>query len=128
MIPNVLSTMIALWLVCSVVLGHGMLETHSWITALGGAGFVALGFWANRIDYLKWAGITVILAGAAILLLVLSGLAPRSSETAFWVIFWSANAAGMVSLWSALYRGPGHAIPEVPRSHGAGRPANSAEP
>jgi len=88
------------------VLDAGVLQAHAWIPALGGGALVMLGFWANRIDYLKWAGVTTILAGAAILLLIVSGLAAESSETAFWTIFWSANAAGVVSLWSALYRGP----------------------
>jgi hypothetical protein len=114
MVPNLLSTLLALGLVCSEVLGHGMLEAHAWLTALGGVAFVALGFWANRIDYLKWAGVTVILAGAAIVALILSGLAAQSSETEFWIIFWSANAAGVVSLWSALYRGPAQVIADSP--------------
>jgi len=105
MAPNLLSTILALCLVCSAVLDGAILEAHSWLPALGGAALVALGFWANRVDYLKWAGITVILAGTAILLFVLSGVAAKSSEMAFWAIFWSANAAGVVSLWSALYRG-----------------------
>ena len=111
MVPNLLSTILALCLVCSAVLDGAMLEAHSWLPALGGAAFIVLGFWASRVDYLRWAGVTVMLAGAAILLLVLSGLAARSSETAFWVVFWSANAVGVVSLWSALYRGPSETNP-----------------
>ena len=106
MVPNLVNTLIALCLVCSAVLDAGVLKAHAWIPALGGGALVVLGFWANRIDYLKWAGVTAILAGAAILLLIVSGLAAESSETAFWIIFWSANAAGVVSLWSVLYRGP----------------------
>ena len=106
MVPNLLSTLIALCLVCSAVLDVGILAAHSWIPALGGVAFVVLGFWANRIDHLKWAGVTAILAGALIVLVIVSGLAAKSSDTAFWTIFWSANAAGVVSLWSALYRGP----------------------
>jgi hypothetical protein len=105
MVPNLLSTILALTLVCSAVLDGPAFEVHPWVPAIAGAVSVALGFWANRVDYLKWAGIAVVLAGAAILVLVLSGLAARSSETEFWVIFWSANVAGVVSLWSALYRG-----------------------
>jgi len=66
----------------------------------------ALGIWAYRVDYLKWPGVTTIVAGGAIVILMLSRLSANSSETAFWVVFWSANAAGLVSLWSALYRAP----------------------
>jgi hypothetical protein len=105
MVPNLLSTILALCLVCFAVLDGAAFEAHPWLPAIAGAVFVVLGFWANRVDYLKWAGIVVVLAGAGILLLVLSGIAARSSETAFWVIFWSGNVAGVVSLWSALYRG-----------------------
>ncbi|HUO06483.1 MAG TPA: hypothetical protein VMU16_14890 [Candidatus Binataceae bacterium] len=79
-----------------------------------GAVLAALGFWACRADYLKWPGATVVSAGIAIVLLVLSGLAARSSEWLFWVVFWSGNAAGVTSLWSALYRGPKDSIPELP--------------
>ena len=109
MAPNLLSALIAIYLVCSAVLDGATLEAHSWVPWLAGVALVVTGYWANRVDYLKWAGITVILAGAAILLLMVTGIAGRSSETAFWVTFWSGNAAGVVSLWSALYRGPGQA-------------------
>ncbi len=105
MAPNLLSTTLALCLVCSAVLDGAAFAAHPWIPPLSGAAFIALGFWAKRIDYLKWAGIVVVVAGAAVLLVALSGIAVRSPETAFWVIFWSANVAGVVSLWSALYRG-----------------------
>jgi hypothetical protein len=106
MVPNLVNTLIALCLVCSAVLDAGVLQAHAWIPALSGGALVVLGFWANRIDYLKWVGVTALLGGAVIVLLIVSGLAAKSSETAFWIIFWSANAAGVVSLWSALYRGP----------------------
>jgi amino acid permease len=106
MLPDLLSTIIALALVCSAVLDASILETHGAILAVCGIAMAALGFWANRVDYLKWAGLTVIGAGAAILILFVSGLSAASPESAFWVVFWAGNIAGLVSLWSALYRGP----------------------
>jgi hypothetical protein len=106
MVPNLLSALIAISLVCSAVLDGGMLETHAWVPLSAGALLVILGYWANRIDYLKWAGATVIVAGAAVLLFFVTGIATKSGDTAFWVTFWSGNAVGVVSLWSALYRGP----------------------
>jgi|SRR6516225_8123475 hypothetical protein len=106
MVPNLLSALIAICLVCSTVLDGGMLETHAWVPLSAGALLVILGYWANRIDYLKWAGATVIVAGAAVLLFFITGIAAKSGDTAFWVTFWSGNAVGVVSLWSALYRGP----------------------
>ena len=106
MLPDLLSTIIALCLVSFAVLDLNALTVHGAIVALGAVAFVALGAWATRLDYLKWPGATVVVAGVVILLLVLSGLARASSEWAFWVVFWSANAAGVVSLWSVFYRGP----------------------
>lgn len=73
---------------------------------LSGALLVTLGIWAYRVNYLKWPSATTIVAGGAIVILVLSQWRASSSETAFWVIFWSANAGGLVSLWSALYSAP----------------------
>jgi hypothetical protein len=112
MLPDLLSTLIALVLVCTAVLNRPVLESHPWLLVVSGVALVALGVWAWRVDYLKWPGVTVIVAGSAIAILVLSQLSANSSETAFWVVFWSANAAGLVSLWSALYRAPGGAIEE----------------
>ena len=114
MLPDLLSTLIALVLVCTAVLDGQMLEAHGWLLALSGVALAALGTWAYRVDYLKWPGVTVVVAGGAIVILVLSQLSANSSETAFWVVFWNANAAGLVSLWSALYRGPSDLISEVP--------------
>jgi hypothetical protein len=115
MLPDLLSALIALLLVCTSALDGQMLESHAWLLALSGAVLAALGIWAYRVDYLKWPGVTVVIAGGAIVVLVLSRLSASSSETAFWVVFWSANAAGLVSLWSALYRGP-RALTEGPES------------
>jgi len=93
------------------VLDGQALESHGWLLALSGVALAVLGICAYRVDYLKWPGVTVIVAGGAIVILVLSRLSAHSSETAFWVVFWSANAAGLVSLWSALYRAP-HSVSE----------------
>ncbi len=109
MIPDLLAALIAISLVCIAALDRSLFEAHGAILAASGAVLVLLGVWELRSDYLKWPGATVITAGIVIVLLVLSGLAARSSEWLFWVGFWSGNAAGVVSLWSALYRGPGEA-------------------
>jgi hypothetical protein len=114
MLPDLLSALIAVVLVCTAVLDGRALELHGLILASSGAVMAALGGWAYRVDYLKWPGVTVIVAGGAIVILVLSRLSANSSETAFWVVFWSANAAGLVALWSALYRPPRDAAEESP--------------
>ena len=112
MVQDLLGTLIAICLVCLAVLDPGFLEAHGAILAASGVALAALGVWAGRADYLKWPGATVLTAGVAIVLLVLSGLAARSSEWLFWVVFWSGNTAGVTSLWSALYRGPKDLIPD----------------
>jgi hypothetical protein len=106
MLPDLLSTVIALCLVGFAVLDLEALTAHAAIVALGAVAFIVLGAWETRSDFLKWPGATTVVAGVAILLLVISGLTRASSEWAFWVVFWSANAAGVVSLWSVFYRGP----------------------
>lgn len=111
MIPAVLSTLIAACLVCIAALDASLLVHRAMLAGIG-AGLVGLGAWAIRINYLKWPGAIVILVGIAIVVLVGSGLAAASSETTFWVVFWGGNAAGVPSLWSALYRGPAVSAPE----------------
>jgi ABC-type branched-subunit amino acid transport system permease subunit len=111
MFPDLLNTLIALCLISFAVLDLDALTGHAGMVAIGAAAFIALGLWATRVDHLKWPGITALVAGIAILALVVSGLARTSSEWTFWVVFWSANAAGVVSLWSAMYRGPHESPP-----------------
>lgn len=106
MIPDLISTLIAIVLVCAAVLDEPRLDSlHGFLFAAGIA-LAVLGVIANRVDYLKWPGITIAAAGIAVLSLIASGLSSASSETTFWVAFWSGSIAGLMSLWSALYRGP----------------------
>lgn len=106
MIPDLLSTLIGLCLVCFGVLDPELLNRHGAMLGVIALVLIALGAWATRADYLKWPGAAVIAAGLALAVAVISGLAFRSPESTFWVAFWSGNVAGVVSLWSALYRGP----------------------
>lgn len=106
MIPDLVSTLIAIVLVCAIVLDQPMLASQHGLLFVAGIALAVLGFVANRVDYLKWPGVAVAAAGIAILMLSVSGLSSASSQTTFWVVFWSANIAGLMSLWSALYRGP----------------------
>jgi len=106
MIPDLISTLIAIVLVCTVVLDQPLLAARHGLLLVAGVALLVLGAIANRADYLKWPGLAVAAAGFAILFLIVSGLSSASSETAFWVVFWSGCIAGLMSLWSALYRGP----------------------
>lgn len=106
MIPDLLSTLIAIMLVCSAVLDQPMMESHHGLLILAGVALVVLGAIANRVDYLKWPGIAIATAGLAVIILIASGIAAASTETAFWVVFWSGNIAGLMALWSVFYREP----------------------
>ncbi|MFZ0888784.1 MAG: hypothetical protein WA005_10055 [Candidatus Binataceae bacterium] len=105
MMPDLASTLIAIVLVCVAVLDKPLLDSQHGLLLVAGIALAVLGAIANRVDYLKWPGVAVAGAGVAIVVLIASGLSSASSETAFWVVFWSGNIAGVVSLWSALYRG-----------------------
>lgn len=106
MIPDLISTLIAIVLVCTAILDKPLLESQHGLLIIAGIALAVLGAIANRADYLKWPGVTVAASGLAIIMLIASGIASASSETAFWVVFWSGNIAGLMSLWSAFYRGP----------------------
>ena len=110
MLPELLSTLIALSLVGFALLDLQALTAHAGLVALGAIAFIVLGAWASRADYLKWPGATIVVAGLVILMMVISGLARTSAEWAFWLVFWSAAAAGVVALWSAFYRGPDESL------------------
>jgi hypothetical protein len=106
MVPDLLSTLIAIVLVCVAVLDKPLLDSQHGLLVIAGIALAVLGAVANRVDYLKWPGVTVAAAGVAMVVLIASGLSSASSETAFWVVFWCGNIAGLMSLWSAFYRGP----------------------
>jgi len=105
MIPDLISTLIAIVLVCVAVLDKPLLDSQPGLLLVAGIALAVLGAVANRVDYLKWPGVAVAGAGVAIAVLIASGLSSASSEAAFWVVFWSGSIAGVLSLWSALYRG-----------------------
>ena len=106
MVPDLLSTLIAIVLVCVAVLDRPLLDSQHVLLVIAGIALGVLGAIANRVDYLKWPGVTVAAAGLAIVVLIVSGISSASSETSFWVVFWSGNIAGLMSLWSTFYRGP----------------------
>lgn len=104
MIPDLIATVIAIALVCTAVVDRPLLDSQHWLLVVAGFVLAALGVIANRSDYLKWPGAATAASGVAIVILIVSGLSSASSETMFWIVFWSGNIAGVVSLWSALYR------------------------
>jgi hypothetical protein len=106
MLPDLLSTLIAIVLVCVAVLDRPALDSQHALLVIAGIALAILGALAKRVDYLEWPGITIAAAGLVLVLLIISPLSTASSEASFWVVFWCGNIAGLMSLWSAFYRGP----------------------
>ena len=106
MIPDLIATLIAIALVCTAVLDRPLLDSQHWLLVIAGFALAVLGVIAHRLDYLKWPGVAIAASGMAIVILIVSGLSSASSEMMFWVVFWSGNIVGVMSVWSALYRGP----------------------
>ena len=126
MVASLLNTLLGLWLVYAAVLDLALLEGSAWPLALAALALVALGLWAYSSDYLKWPGITNAVVGVVLLVLLLSGARVLSHALTFWAAFWSGNIAGVLSLWSVLYRhvSPDSAEPDF----GGGGPASKSRP
>jgi hypothetical protein len=106
MVPDLISTLIAIVLVCVAVLDRPALDSQHTLLVIAGIALGVLGTIANRVDYRKWPGLTAAAAGLAMVVLIVSGISSASSEASFWIVFWCGNIAGLMSLWSAFYRGP----------------------
>jgi hypothetical protein len=74
MIPDLISTMIAIVLVCVAVLDKPLLDSQHGLLVMAGIALAVLGAIANRLDYLKWPGVAVASGGLAIVVLIVSGL------------------------------------------------------
>jgi hypothetical protein len=92
------------FVVYAAVLDPALLEGSPWPLVLAALALVALGLWAYSSDYLKWPGITNVVLGVVLLVLLLLGARALSHALTFWAAFWSGNIAGVLSLWSVLYR------------------------
>jgi hypothetical protein len=101
---SLLNTLLGLWLVYAAVLDPAALHNRAWPLAASAAALLVLGFWAYRADYLKWPGISDVVVGLLLLVLLLSRAFGTSDVLVFWVVFWSGCIAGVVSLWSVFYR------------------------
>ncbi len=105
MAASLLNTLLGLWLVYAAVLDPAVLHNRASLLAASAAALLVLGFWAYRVDYLKWPGITDVVVGLLLLLVLLLSRAFGTSDVlVFWVVFWSGCIAGVVSLWSVFYR------------------------
>jgi hypothetical protein len=105
MIPNLVNCAIGLWLVSEAVLLPETVSAARWPVLLAGIAVAILGLSARRSDFLKWPGDTNIALGIALILMILLRPWIASEVASFWLVFFAGCVVGIVSLWSALYRG-----------------------
>jgi hypothetical protein len=104
MIPSLLAGVMGLWLVFLGVLDPSLIDAHGWVLAASACALLVLGLLALRADYLKWPGITDVILGVVLIVLLFERGMARSDAVTFWALFWSGSIAGVVSLWSTFYR------------------------
>jgi hypothetical protein len=105
MIPNLINTVVGIWLVYAAVLEPAELGERFAILASGIAIFV-LAIWAYQTDYLKWPATTAGVFGAGLAGYAGLQLSEPSGFVTFWVALFVGIAVAIVSLWSAVYRRP----------------------
>ena len=104
MIPNILNTLLGIGLVYCAILAPGPLQNAAWVLMAGGAGIIALGFWARSSDRLKWFNLVNIVLGAALVLLgIARTLIVVHPLVMFWWVFWVGILVAVLAFWSALY-------------------------
>jgi len=120
MIPNLINTVIGIWLVYAAVLNPAALGGRM---AILGSGIVVLliAIWAYRVDYLKWPATTAGVLGVGLAVDAGVRLLEPSGFVTFWVVLFAGIAVAVVSLWSALYRKP--SASEYASRHDRRRPA-----
>jgi len=124
MTPNLINTVVGIWLVYAAVLKPTELEERLAVLVSGIAIF-ALAIWAYQTDYLKWPATTVGALGAGLALYAGFQLSEPSGFVTFWVALFVGIAVAIVSLWSALYRQP--SAPEYAARSAPRQTSNSSE-
>jgi hypothetical protein len=129
MIPNLINTVVGVWLVYAAVLKPAELGERLAIIASGAAIF-ALAIWAYQTDYLKWPATTAGVLGAGLAVYAGFQLSGQSGFVTFWVALFVGIGVAIVSLWSALYRqpsAPDYAARSIQRQASTGSAAVAAE-
>jgi hypothetical protein len=105
MIPNLLNTLLGLWLAYVAIFPDSIGEgRYRWLLAVA-AVTAALALWARRSDYSTWQSTTTIISALGLaLLLTGSWLWSASSDLMFWGVLWAGLISATFSLWAAIYR------------------------
>ena len=105
MIPNVLNTLIGLWLAYIAIFPHAIGGGRGWLLEVGAAATVLLALWARPSNVLPWQATGTIVTGALLAALVVIGhVVPVSDVLMFWGVLWAGLTSATLSLWAALYK------------------------
>ena len=105
MIPNLLNTLVGLWLAFAaifpmVVASHRVLDL-----AFAAGATIGLAIWSRRSDAMTWHSTGTMVAGAWLgLLLIIQHYVSVSAVVEFWIILWMGLISSTFSLWAMLYR------------------------
>jgi hypothetical protein len=116
MIPNLLNTLLGLWLAYVAIfpLSIGG-QPYRWLLAAAVLTAV-LAIWARRSDHSIWQSTATIIAALALALLVAVGwLWVSSPELTFWGVLWTGLISATFSLWAALYRPTTNGVGQAPQ-------------
>ncbi len=116
MIPNLLNTLLGLWLVYVAIFPLSISgQPYRWLLAAA-AFTVALAIWARRSDYSIWQSTATIIAALALALLVtVAWLWASSPDLMFWGVLWAGLISATFSLWAALYRPTTNSAVQAPQ-------------
>src|SRR5690242_10432427 len=109
MIPNLLNTLLGLWLTY-VAIFPATIGMHAprWLCAAAILTAV-LALWARRSDDAPWqSSMTIIAAIVLVVILVADRFLISSAVLLFWGVLWVGLVSATLSLWAALYH-PGAA-------------------
>jgi hypothetical protein len=105
MIPNLLNTLVGLWLSYMAIFPQAMGPGRERLVLGAAILIVALAAWARRSDTLPWQATTTIVTGSLLAVLMLAAqVIPVSPVLMFWCVLWAGLTAATLSLWGALYR------------------------
>ncbi len=104
MIPNLINTVIGIWLVYVAVLNPSLIGAGTWTIYASGLAIVVAGFRARASDSVRWYSSTNVVLGFVLLLTAGSQAIIWSEAIVFWVVFWTGISVAVIALWAVLYR------------------------
>ncbi|MGH8280059.1 MAG: hypothetical protein ACRETQ_10935 [Gammaproteobacteria bacterium] len=103
MIPNILNTLVGLFLVYLAVLKILWIERQYFPLLVFAAVIFVLALWARRTDPARWYSTVNMILAVLLAILALLPL-PTLPNLTFWGGFWVGILVAVTALWAALYR------------------------